>query len=135
MKVKLAQARTIDSYNFEDVDCIKIDVEGSELLVMQGAKEHPTLSSSVQVEIVQAGIIWLSKTYMTLWHNMIMCVLVQLGESQTKIPVICSWSNIGMQHRQPKNIWIDCLVPYMKKLIMVQWRKQITNLMTFGKNG
>jgi len=32
-------ARTIDSYNFEDVDCIKIDVEGSELLVMQGAKD------------------------------------------------------------------------------------------------
>tara|TARA_X000000950_G_scaffold39111_1_gene41823 strand:- start:11606 stop:12664 length:1059 start_codon:yes stop_codon:yes gene_type:complete len=46
-------ARTIDSYDFDNVDAIKIDVEGSELLVMQGAigtirKHRP----SVQVEIV-----------------------------------------------------------------------------------
>jgi FkbM family methyltransferase len=46
-------ARTIDSYNFEDVDAIKIDVEGSELFVIEGAlntidKYRP----SVQVEIV-----------------------------------------------------------------------------------
>jgi FkbM family methyltransferase len=45
--------RTIDSYNFDEVDAIKIDVEGSELMVMQGAeqtirKQRP----SVQVEIV-----------------------------------------------------------------------------------
>jgi len=46
-------ARTIDSYNFEDVDCIKIDVEGSELLVMQGAKDTiDRCRPSVQVEIV-----------------------------------------------------------------------------------
>ena len=32
-------ARTLDSYNFKDVNAIKIDVEGSELLVMQGAKD------------------------------------------------------------------------------------------------
>lgn len=46
-------ARTIDSYNFEDVDAIKIDVEGSELFVIEGAdatiKKH---RPSVQVEIV-----------------------------------------------------------------------------------
>ena len=48
-----APARTIDSYNFEDVDCIKIDVEGSELLVMQGAKDTiDRCRPSVQVEIV-----------------------------------------------------------------------------------
>jgi FkbM family methyltransferase len=46
-------ARTIDSYNFEDVDAIKIDVEGSELFVIEGAdatikKCRPV----VQVEIV-----------------------------------------------------------------------------------
>ena len=46
-------ARTIDSYNFEDVDAIKIDVEGSELLVMQGAKNTiERCRPSVQVEIV-----------------------------------------------------------------------------------
>ena len=45
--------RTIDSYNFDDVDAIKIDVEGSELMVIQGSeqtiKKH---RPSVQVEIV-----------------------------------------------------------------------------------
>lgn len=47
------QARTIDSYNFDNVDCIKIDVEGSELYVMQGAKDTiERCRPSVQVEIV-----------------------------------------------------------------------------------
>lgn len=32
-----AQQRTIDSFGFEDVDLIKIDVEGSELFVLEGA--------------------------------------------------------------------------------------------------
>ena len=46
-------ARTLDSYNYEVVDCIKIDVEGSELLVMQGAKDTiDRCRPSVQVEIV-----------------------------------------------------------------------------------
>ena len=46
-------ACTLDSYNFQDVDCIKIDVEGSELLVMQGAKDTiDRCRPSVQVEIV-----------------------------------------------------------------------------------
>jgi len=45
--------RTIDSYNFESVDAIKIDVEGSELLVIQGAKDTiDRCRPSVQVEIV-----------------------------------------------------------------------------------
>jgi FkbM family methyltransferase len=45
--------RTIDSYNFEDVDAIKIDVEGSELYVIHGAKETiERCRPSVQVEIV-----------------------------------------------------------------------------------
>ena len=45
--------RTIDSYNFEDVDAIKIDVEGSELLVIQGATDTiDRCRPSVQVEIV-----------------------------------------------------------------------------------
>ena len=46
-------ARTIDSYNFEDVDAIKIDVEGSELFVIEGAKDTiDRCRPSVQVEIV-----------------------------------------------------------------------------------
>jgi FkbM family methyltransferase len=46
-------ARTIDSYNFEDVDAIKIDVEGSELFVIEGADATiKRCRPSVQVEIV-----------------------------------------------------------------------------------
>lgn len=45
--------RTLDSYGFDDVDAIKIDVEGSELMVMEGARETITrCRPSVQVEIV-----------------------------------------------------------------------------------
>lgn len=45
--------RTIDSYNFDDVDAIKIDVEGSELLVIHGAVDTiDRCRPSVQVEIV-----------------------------------------------------------------------------------
>jgi FkbM family methyltransferase len=45
--------RTIDSYNFDDVDAIKIDVEGSELFVMEGALETiKRCRPAVQVEIV-----------------------------------------------------------------------------------
>ena len=46
-------ARSIDSYNFEDVNAIKIDVEGSELYVIEGAKDTiDRCRPSVQVEIV-----------------------------------------------------------------------------------
>lgn len=45
--------RTIDSYDFENVDAIKIDVEGSELFVIEGAKNTiDRCRPSVQVEIV-----------------------------------------------------------------------------------
>lgn len=45
--------RNIDSYNFTDVDAIKIDVEGSELFVIEGAKDTiDRWRPSVQVEIV-----------------------------------------------------------------------------------
>lgn len=46
-------ARTIDSFAFTDVDAIKIDVEGSELFVIDGAQNTiDTYRPSVQVEIV-----------------------------------------------------------------------------------
>jgi FkbM family methyltransferase len=45
--------RTIDSYKFDDVDVIKIDVEGSELYVIEGATTTiDKCRPSVQVEIV-----------------------------------------------------------------------------------
>lgn len=45
--------RTIDSYSFNDVDAIKIDVEGSELFVIEGAKDTiDRCRPAVQVEIV-----------------------------------------------------------------------------------
>lgn len=45
--------RTIDSFGFEDVDAIKIDVEGSELFVIHGAQQTiDKWRPSVQVEIV-----------------------------------------------------------------------------------
>jgi FkbM family methyltransferase len=45
--------KTIDSFAFEDVDVIKIDVEGSELFVIHGAKDTiDRYRPAVQVEIV-----------------------------------------------------------------------------------
>ena len=45
--------RTIDSYGWTDVDAIKIDVEGSELFVIEGAEQTiKTCRPAVQVEIV-----------------------------------------------------------------------------------
>jgi len=50
--VEVASKR-LDSYNFQDVDAIKIDVEGAEYLVLQGARETIVNNRpSVQVEIV-----------------------------------------------------------------------------------
>lgn len=48
------QQRTLDSYGFEDVDIIKIDTEGYELLVLEGAEQ--TIANNrpiVQVECVE----------------------------------------------------------------------------------
>ena len=47
-------ARTIDSYNFEDVDVIKIDVEGAEKMVLDGAMQTiDRCRPAVQFEIVE----------------------------------------------------------------------------------
>ncbi len=47
-------ARTIDSYNFEDVDVIKIDVEGAEKMVLDGAMQTiDKYRPAVQFEIVE----------------------------------------------------------------------------------
>jgi len=47
-----AEMRTLDSFGFEDVDIIKIDVEGSELFVIEGAVETiKKYQPIVQVEL------------------------------------------------------------------------------------
>ncbi len=42
---KTIETRTLDSFNFDKVDLIKIDVEGLELSVLDGARE--TMESSI----------------------------------------------------------------------------------------
>ena len=47
---------TLDSYNFNDVDVIKIDVEGYELSVLNGAKQTITTQKPfLQIEMNKAG--------------------------------------------------------------------------------
>lgn len=53
-KLHQIQVSTLDSYGFEDVDCIKVDVEGFEFAVLKGSVQ--TISKSrpvVQLEIVE----------------------------------------------------------------------------------
>tara|TARA_B100001057_G_scaffold293211_1_gene293299 strand:- start:95 stop:670 length:576 start_codon:yes stop_codon:yes gene_type:complete len=50
------EMRTLDSYNFNNVDVIKIDVEGYELSVLNGAKQTITEQKPLlQIEMNKAG--------------------------------------------------------------------------------
>lgn len=109
-------ARTIDSYNFEDVDVIKIDVEGSELFVMQGARDTITrCRPSVQVEIVpkQCGAYGydpqaLYDFFADLDYVCVCAVRNPMNPEQRGL----SWgANLGMKHRQIKKYMDRLFVP------------------------
>ena len=109
-------ARTIDSYNFEDVDVIKIDVEGSELFVMQGARDTITrCRPAVQVEIVpkQCGAYGydpqaLYDFFADLDYVCVCAVRNPMNPEQRGL----SWgANLGMEHRQIKKYMDRLFVP------------------------
>ena len=109
-------ARTLDSYNFEHVDCIKIDVVGSELLVMQGAKDTiERCRPSVQVEIVpkQCNLFGydpqdLYDFFAKLDYVCVSAVRRPMNKEQKDL----YWGkNIGMKHRQIKKYMDRLFVP------------------------
>ena len=109
-------ARTLDSYNFEVVDCIKIDVEGSELLVMQGAKDTiERCRPSVQVEIVpkQCNLFGydpqdLYDFFAKLDYVCVSAVRRPMNKEQKDL----YWGkNIGMKHLQIKKYMDRLFVP------------------------
>ena len=109
-------ARTIDSYNFEDVDCIKIDVEGSELLVMQGAKDTiERCRPSVQVEIVpkQCQLFGYDPQdlydYMTKYDYV--CVSAVRRAANADQRGMWFGQDIGMKHKQIKKYMDRLFVP------------------------
>lgn len=54
-KLHTIEVKTLDSYNFKNVDVIKVDVEGYEFSVLKGAKQTITDNRPiVQLEIVEA---------------------------------------------------------------------------------
>lgn len=108
--------RTIDSYNFEDVDAIKIDVEGSELLVIQGATDTiDRCRPSVQVEIVpkQCSIFGYEPQDM---YNFFaardyVCVSAIRRPANTDQRGLWFGKDIGMKHKQIKKYMDRLFVP------------------------
>jgi len=109
-------ARTIDSYDFDNVDAIKIDVEGSELLVMQGAegtirKHRP----SVQVEIVpkQCNLFGYEPQSLYDFFDGLDYVCVSAVRKPANADQRGLWfgKDIGMQHQQIKKYMDRLFVP------------------------
>jgi FkbM family methyltransferase len=97
--------RTIDSYNFESVDAIKIDVEGSELLVIQGAKDTiDRCRPSVQVEIVPKQCRLFGYDPQTLYdffaERDYVCVSAVRKPANKEQEGLFFGANIGMIHQQ-----------------------------------
>lgn len=108
--------RTIDSYNFEDVDAIKIDVEGSELLVIQGAEETiERCRPSVQVEIVpkQCNIFGYEPQdlYDFFAERDYVCVSAIRKPANADQRGLWFGKDIGMKHRQIKKYMDRLFVP------------------------
>jgi FkbM family methyltransferase len=108
--------RTLDGYNFEDVDAIKIDVEGSELLVVQGAKDTiDRCRPSVQVEIVpkQCGIFGYKpqELYDFFAARDYVCVSAIRRVANSDQKGLWFGKDIGMKHRQIKKYMDRLFVP------------------------
>jgi len=109
-------ARTIDSYGFEDVDCIKIDVEGSELYVMQGAKDTiERCRPSVQVEIVPKQCALFGYEPQDLYDFFqdldYVCVSAVRKPANADQRGLFFGKDIGMKHRQIKKYMDRLFVP------------------------
>lgn len=109
-------ARTIDSYNFEEVDAIKIDVEGSELLVMQGAKDTiERCRPSIQVEIVPKQCNLFGYEPQDLYDFMAqydyVCISAVRRAANKDQRDMFFGQNIGMQHKQIKKYMDRLFVP------------------------
>lgn len=108
--------RTLDSYKFEDVDAIKIDVEGSELLVIQGAADTiDRCRPSVQVEIVpkQCAIFGYDPQalYDFFADRDYVCVSAIRKPANADQRGLWFGKDIGMKHRQIKKYMDRLFVP------------------------
>jgi FkbM family methyltransferase len=137
-------ARTIDSYNFDNVDAIKIDVEGSELLVMQGAegtirKHRP----SVQVEIVpkQCNLFGYNPQALYDFFDGLDYVCVSAVRKPANADQRGLWfgKDIGMRHQQIKKYMDRLFVPRevhdatdYKAMDQVNLAPEVEKLFDFG---
>lgn len=108
--------RTIDSYNFKNVDAIKIDVEGSELLVIEGAKDTiDHCRPSVQVEIVPKQCNIFDYEPQDLYDFFVkrdyVCVSAVRKPANADQRDLFFGKNIGMKHRQIKKYMDRLFVP------------------------
>jgi FkbM family methyltransferase len=109
-------ARTLDSYNFQDVNAIKIDVEGSELLVIQGAKDTiDRCRPSVQVEIVPKQCTLFGYEPQDLYdffaQRDYVCVSAVRRAANADQRGLWFGKDIGMKHRQIKKYMDRLFVP------------------------
>lgn len=109
-------ARKLDSYNFQDVDAIKIDVEGSELLVIHGAKETiDRCRPSVQVEIVPKQCTLFGYEPQDLYdffaERDYVCVSAVRRPANADQRGMFFGQDIGMKHRQIKKYMDRLFVP------------------------
>jgi FkbM family methyltransferase len=135
-------ALTIDSYDFEDVDAIKIDVEGSELFVIEGAVDTiDKYRPSVQVEIVpkQCGQYGYQPQdlYDFFAQRDYVCVSAVRRPANAAQAGLFFGKDIGMQHRQIAKYMDRLFVPREVHLAtdygaLEQADNQFENLFDFG---